>query len=321
MLIPITANQRVGIPLFSNCTITRMEGEEASYNDIESGITKSISDVGTITAVYAALGEDFLPNGYGIILLSNGDISSCNWEKGRLINLSYLIRNDLLYQIWDNELNEYNEVVPEQSVLSRDSGNRFEGYIYQNAPSGIGKYYDEQNNLVYEGVMINWEREGFGISYYDNGVKEYEGMWCHGKYCGKGTIFDRHGKSLYTCYYINGEKWEPSYSNLSIDTTTSFTHLSSFVEEIVLNIRIHPLDELIFDYCYNLKNLIVQMAPASIGWISISGLEYLEKIVINKNCFKSFAPSWQVIRDREVRRRTRLEKKKRKRSFTICSRR
>ena len=41
--------------------------------------------------------------------------------------------------------------------------------------------------------MINWKRFGYGTSYHNNGLIEYEGYWCDDNRFGRGKVYDRYG--------------------------------------------------------------------------------------------------------------------------------
>ena len=42
--------------------------------------------------------------------------------------------------------------------------------------------------------MLNWQRFGYGTSYHNYGLKEYEGYWCDDNRFGNGKVYDRYGK-------------------------------------------------------------------------------------------------------------------------------
>ena len=52
--------------------------------------------------------------------------------------------------------------------------------------------------------MINWKRFGYGTSYHDNGLKEYEGYWCDDNRFGIGKVYDRYGKLVKEREWVNG---------------------------------------------------------------------------------------------------------------------
>ena len=52
--------------------------------------------------------------------------------------------------------------------------------------------------------MIDWQRFGYGRSYHDNGLIEYEGYWCDDNRFGIGKVYDRKGRIMEECEWING---------------------------------------------------------------------------------------------------------------------
>ena len=64
--------------------------------------------------------------------------------------------------------------------------------------------YDDDGLSVYEGIMLNWKRFGYGVSYHNNGLVEYDGYWCDDKRCGSGKLYDRSGNLVKECEWCNG---------------------------------------------------------------------------------------------------------------------
>ena len=50
--------------------------------------------------------------------------------------------------------------------------------------------------------MINWKRFGYGTSYHNNGLIEYEGYWCDDNRFGIGKVYDRYGKLPISFYEL-----------------------------------------------------------------------------------------------------------------------
>ena len=106
--------------------------------------------------------------------------------------------------------------------------------------------------------MINWKRFGYGTSYHDNGLVEYEGYWCDDNRFGSGKVYDRSGKFVKECEWING--------------------IESDIE----------------DYCGNgsepmnieMKHLKLTDKCALVDW-DVSWLLNLESIEIGNGCFES----------------------------------
>ena len=61
-------------------------------------------------------------------------------------------------------------------VLSTDDGMRWEGEVLKGDLFGYGCLYDEENELEYEGWMIEGKKRCYGIEYWnDIGLKKYCG--------------------------------------------------------------------------------------------------------------------------------------------------
>ena len=65
-----------------------------------------------------------------------------------------------------NTLFFHANVKPEFGIVDKDNGERWEGLCFDNQPCGVGRYYDEWNELLYEGLCVNGFWEGFGVRYY-----------------------------------------------------------------------------------------------------------------------------------------------------------
>ena len=108
-------------------------------------------------------------------------------------------------------------------------GERWEGYTLRNSPFGWGKRFDDDGELVYEGFSVFGKYSLYGTE-YDPGshIVLYEGTWCDGLRCGKGSQFDRNGSLL-----CNGE-WAGDYpittSSLTVpDSTDSLPSITSLI--------------------------------------------------------------------------------------------
>ena len=68
---------------------------------------------------------------------------------------------------------------------------------------GSGILYD--NNFVrYMGQFKNDNKNGFGVSYDENGTKRYLGNWSEDQYNGIGQLFDENGTVIYVGNFSNG---------------------------------------------------------------------------------------------------------------------
>ena len=106
--------------------------------------------------------------------------------------------------------------------------------------------------------MINWKRFGYGTSYHDNGFVEYEGYWCDDTRFGNGKVYDRYGKLVNECEWVNG--------------------IESDIEEYEGN-GSEPLN-------IGMKHLKLTDNCVLADW-DVSWLLNLESIEIGDNCFES----------------------------------
>ena len=87
-----------------------------------------------------------------------------------------------------------------------DEGERWEGDVFNNQPYGWGVYYDSENRMVYEGFRIEDMNVCYGTKYYSDVQKvEYKGGICEGKRWGRGTLFDRTGKTVFDGEWMNDD--------------------------------------------------------------------------------------------------------------------
>ena len=124
-------------------------------------------------------------------------------NEGFVVNDQKVLKVLGNHQMGDISYNEQQSIrVVEEGIVDLDHGSRFEGLILNDEkegkigiPFGYGEMYDDNGNLLYKGIVINWKRFGYGTSYHDNGVIEYEGYWCDdNNRFGKGILYDRSGK-------------------------------------------------------------------------------------------------------------------------------
>ena len=70
--------------------------------------------------------------------------------------------------------------------------------------NGIGREYDNKDNqLLYEGEMLNGKRNGKGNEY---GELIFEGEYLNGERNGKGKEYNGDGKLEFDRQYLNGER-------------------------------------------------------------------------------------------------------------------
>jgi antitoxin component YwqK of YwqJK toxin-antitoxin module len=76
-------------------------------------------------------------------------------------------------------------------------------------PLQPGKEFYDSGQVKYEGTYLgsSLSREGNGISYYENGVPQYRGMFRNNIYHDKGIEYYQNGGVRYIGYYLEGVYW------------------------------------------------------------------------------------------------------------------
>ena len=134
--------------------------------------------------------------------------------------------------------------------------------------------------------MINWKRFGYGTSYHDNGVIEYEGYWCDDNRFGIGKVYDRSGKLVNECEWVNGIESDIDYcGDGSEPLNIGMKHLKLSDNCVLVDWDISWLLNLesieIGDDCFEL-----------VQTFQIDGLNRLKTIIIGNNSFTQFKNGW-----------------------------
>ena len=157
-------------------------------------------------------------------------------------------------------------------ILDMDNnGMRWEGIVVKGHPFGYGSLYNNENELIYRGVMIGDKKECFGIDFYPGfDIIEYIGCYWNNERHGFGVLYDRKGELVY-----EGDYWFGSSYNQKRNT------------ELHETMRVNNID----DPCVHslIRELIVDegcdCGSHVIG--SIFMFPYLESIVIEKNALQN----------------------------------
>ena len=78
--------------------------------------------------------------------------------------------------------------------------------MYFRKNNGIGKEYDLNGKLIFEGEYLNGKKNGIGKEYGLNGKLIFEGEYLNGKKNGNGKEYNDEGKILSEGNYLNGKK-------------------------------------------------------------------------------------------------------------------
>ncbi|KAK8789543.1 hypothetical protein WA171_001635 [Blastocystis sp. BT1] len=191
------------------------------------------------------------------------------------------------------ELNEMDlsELVENEIVDLNDGGMRWEGEVLKGDLFGYGCLYDEENELEYEGWMIEGKKRCYGIEYWnDIGLKKYCGCYYDGLKNGYGLLYDRNGMIEYEGLFkddviidVNDDmrmKW--------IDDCELI--VTSCIESLIIDDHFNPdISSLI------LNNSLISLKRIDIGndcftkvsRFVIDGLNELETIIIGYGCFRN----------------------------------
>ena len=189
------------------------------------------------------------------------------------------------------ELNEMDlsELVENEIVDLNDDGMRWEGEVLKGDLFGYGCLYDEENELEYEGWMIEGKKRCYGIEYWnDIGLKKYCGCYYDGLKNGYGLLYDRNGMIEYEGLFkddviidVNDDmrmKW--------IDDCELI--VTSCIESLIIDDDFNPdISSLI------LNNSLISLKRIEIGKgcftevdrFVIDGLNELESLIIEEGSF------------------------------------
>lgn len=142
-------------------------------------------------------------------------------------------------------------------------GERWEGDFIDGVPYGMGLFYNEDNKLVYHGIMINGVRDIWGISYYpDSENVQYIGVWKHGSILSAKQVFDKTGA------LIGDQPFGSEFSRV--------THLSFCLNGAMkLPMIVHYLTTMRFD----------RYVGNHLATLKIVDMPFLKTISIGSKCF------------------------------------
>ena len=242
---------------------------------------------------------------------------NCEWILKKDVKDTYLVlyRHDGLYGyhkglvkeshsvVMELRLNEVTEVNVDSRELLRvndedvsgieykqvldlnDDGERWEGDVLNNQPSGWGVLYDSENRRMYEGFRLGNVNVCYGRSYYPENQKvEYEGGICEGKRWGRGIQYDRNGKTVFEGEWMNNEQLS---KRVVVNEENQFLH--NHIEELIvsnnscngpewsaLDLSLMPHLRLfeVGDECFE-----------NVNEMKLIGLSMLERVVIGRESF------------------------------------
>ncbi len=72
-------------------------------------------------------------------------------------------------------------------------------------PNGVGKFYDEEGNLMFQGVFANGKLDGPMYQYYPDGSVHNEMNYSGGVYDGTQKVYDKNGEQTVEIVYDHGK--------------------------------------------------------------------------------------------------------------------
>lgn len=152
-----------------------------------------------------------------------------------IVNLKFhsmrLLRGSGKEELRDIYLNESQENdIIDLNVI----GERWEGEVKENKPFGYGCLYDDNNELIFEGWMINKVWICYGKEYWnDIGVVKYDGCWLEGKKHGYGVLYDRCGSVEFSGLF-NDDSPFTLIADLRMDRDSILPFFHSHLESLVI---------------------------------------------------------------------------------------
>ena len=257
-----------------------------SNSDIDNYYVDSL----IIQNVHGCLGKEMKVDGWILIILSNRECAVLKFNNRVFMNEGFVVNDQKVlkvfgnHQIGDISYNEEQSIVIEEGIVDLDHGSRFEGLVLKEGkmgiPFGYGEMYDDDGNLLYKGIMVDWKRFGYGTSYHDNGLIEYEGYWYDDNRFGSGIVYDRKGDLVNECEWVNG--FESDTEDYEGDGSEP---LNIGIKHLKLTDNCVLVDWDVF-WFLNLESIeIGNDCFGSVQTFQINGLNRLKTIKIGNNSF------------------------------------
>lgn len=216
-------------------------------------------------------------------------------STGKLLNF-VVFENDFIVDVRD-----VSSAPVEQSIISFDNGARWEGQMCLDYSSGQGEEYNEDNELVFKGMEVNYLFEGTGTSYYTDleargkRAKEYVGEWKCGLKHGFGTLYNRRGEKVWHGRWCNGERLD---STTVIHGEPSPLSLYSLTEDLTIGDNsLNTLEQL--DLCKLERVQSIHIGAkccVNMKSFSLVGLRALQTLHVGKSSFTTTDPAWKAKR-------------------------
>ena len=199
-----------------------------------------------------------------------------------------------------NTLFFHANVKPTFGIVDKDNGERWERLCFDNQPCGVGRYYDEWNELLYEGLCVNGFWEGFGVRYYplpgNNGEPRVDtrGWWCHGAVLQWAERFTRREDRLQEGLVVAGRFVDTA---LSLEGSASLSNLHCFLRELVIaDNGLQSAQQLDLDLCRYLEVVVVgSNACQQCASFTVAHLPRLRSITVGKNAFSQYSSRLELL--------------------------
>lgn len=179
----------------------------------------------------------------------------------------------------------------EEILDNCNTGERWDGTVCGDSPCGWGCFYDENNQLVYEGFRLSSCDVCYGVYYHSplgTQIVFYEGMIYNGKHFGMGRFFNRRGEKEYEGEWINDSNLFSESCRL-MPEDRELTNLTSLTNQIDFDSysgahfhsiqfqNIWRLKQIIIgDYCMISSESGTNQNPLSLSLIDLPNLHLLQ---------------------------------------------
>lgn len=156
----------------------------------------------------------------------NGIVIVANTQQKKFIGV-YKVENNVVLACGDTSLIS-------RGILSNiDTGERWEGDCFEDAPCGWGEFYNSDNIVIYTGFRYGDKNICYGTYFYPEFSKikiQFNGFHSNGNLYGYGSIYDKNGCLAGRGSWIHGQCiTSDSIEMTPISITTGNTLMSSLV--------------------------------------------------------------------------------------------
>ena len=230
------------------------------------------------------------PNGHGIVA-DYPHILQVNWKSG-VVDGQVIVANILtktlegIYSVEDG-LVQYSVDLSrtENDIVDNfATSERWEGDTCDHVPCGWGRFFDENNRVMYEGFRYKSDNVCYG-TYYHKNMKEaiiyYQGMIYNNEHYGMGRFFNRHGAKEYEGEWIGDTNAFPDVFTIGDETC----HLNSMTHLVTTNDRsMYYSQSLLFRQLWHLERIELGdscfMSPLSSLFVLIESLAVLRSVTV-----------------------------------------